>query len=72
MIPLEQTFEGWFGLEWLALTRESAHVRFEVRENLKQPLGLMHGGIYCRWPRPSRRWPRSGGVWRGRLRSDPG
>ena len=27
-------------------TLESAHVRFEVRENLKQPLGLMHGGIY--------------------------
>jgi uncharacterized protein (TIGR00369 family) len=22
-------------------------VRFAVRENLKQPLGLMHGGIFC-------------------------
>ena len=47
LIPVEQTFEGWLGLEWLSLTRESAHVRFEVREDLKQPLGLMHGGIYC-------------------------
>ena len=45
-IPLENTFEGFLGLEWLELTPESAHVRFEVRENLKQPLGLMHGGIY--------------------------
>jgi 1,4-dihydroxy-2-naphthoyl-CoA hydrolase len=47
LIPVEKTFEGWLGLEWLELTRESVHVRFEVREDLKQPLGLMHGGIYC-------------------------
>jgi len=46
LIPLERSFEGWLGIEWLALDRESAHVRFEVRENLKQPLGLLHGGIY--------------------------
>lgn len=47
VIPLERSFEGFLGLEWLELDDESAHVRFEVRENLKQPLGLMHGGIYC-------------------------
>jgi 1,4-dihydroxy-2-naphthoyl-CoA hydrolase len=46
VIPLERSFEGWLGIEWLGLDRESAHVRFEVRENLKQPLGLLHGGIY--------------------------
>ena len=46
LIPLEHTFEGFLGLEWLDLTLTSAHVRFQVRENLKQPLGLMHGGIY--------------------------
>ncbi|MBV9942379.1 MAG: PaaI family thioesterase [Solirubrobacterales bacterium] len=47
LIPLERTFEGFLGLEWLELGSESAHVRFRVRENLKQPLGLMHGGIYA-------------------------
>jgi 1,4-dihydroxy-2-naphthoyl-CoA hydrolase len=47
LIPLDRTFEGFLGLEWLELGPTSAHVRFEVRENLKQPLGLMHGGIYC-------------------------
>jgi uncharacterized protein (TIGR00369 family) len=47
LIPLDQTFEGFLGLEWMELTDSSAHVRFEVRENLKQPLGLLHGGIYC-------------------------
>jgi uncharacterized protein (TIGR00369 family) len=46
VIPLENTFEGFLGLEWVDLTEISAHVRFTVRENLKQPLGLMHGGIY--------------------------
>jgi 1,4-dihydroxy-2-naphthoyl-CoA hydrolase len=46
LIPLERTFEGFLGLDWLELTEELAHVRFEVRENLKQPLGLLHGGIY--------------------------
>jgi 1,4-dihydroxy-2-naphthoyl-CoA hydrolase len=47
VIPLERTFEGFLGLEWVELTSTSAHVRFEVRENLKQPLGLLHGGVYC-------------------------
>ena len=46
VIPLERSFEGWLGIEWIDLTRESAHVKFTVRENLKQPLGLLHGGIY--------------------------
>jgi uncharacterized protein (TIGR00369 family) len=47
LIPLERTFEGFLGLEWLELSETSVQVRFEVRENLKQPLGLLHGGIYC-------------------------
>ena len=46
LIPPERTFEGFLGLDWLELTEQLAHVRFEVRENLKQPLGLLHGGIY--------------------------
>ena len=46
LIELERTFEGFLALEWHELTDESARVSFEVRENLKQPLGLLHGGIY--------------------------
>jgi uncharacterized protein (TIGR00369 family) len=45
-IPLSDTFEGFLELEWLELTPESARVTFEVRQNLKQPMGLLHGGIY--------------------------
>jgi uncharacterized protein (TIGR00369 family) len=46
LLPLERTFEGFLGLEWHELTDDSARVSFEVRDNLKQPLGLLHGGIY--------------------------
>lgn len=46
-IPVDRTFEGFLGLEWLELTLTRAHVRFAVRENMKQGLGIMHGGIYC-------------------------
>jgi 1,4-dihydroxy-2-naphthoyl-CoA hydrolase len=46
VIPVERAFEGFLELEWVELTAASAHVRFEVREDLKQPLGLLHGGIY--------------------------
>ncbi len=46
LIDLSRTFEGFLDLEWLELTAELARVRFAVRENLKQPLGLLHGGIY--------------------------
>jgi 1,4-dihydroxy-2-naphthoyl-CoA hydrolase len=47
LIPVDRTFEGFLALEWVELTSSSAHVRFQVRENLLQPFGLLHGGIYC-------------------------
>jgi len=46
-IALERTFEGFLDLTWHELSHESARVSFAVRENLKQPLGLLHGGIYA-------------------------
>ena len=45
-LPLDRTFESYLRLEWLELTPTSAHVRSEARDELKQPLGLLHGGIY--------------------------
>jgi 1,4-dihydroxy-2-naphthoyl-CoA hydrolase len=46
LLPLEATFEGFLGLEWDELSEEAAAVRLAVRDDLKQPLGLLHGGIY--------------------------
>jgi uncharacterized protein (TIGR00369 family) len=46
-IPIARTFEGFLDLNWLELEPESVHVQFRVRDNLKQPLGLLHGGVYA-------------------------
>ena len=46
VIPIGETFDAFLGMEWLELTDSAAHVRFRVRDNLRQPLGLLHGGIY--------------------------
>jgi uncharacterized protein (TIGR00369 family) len=46
LLPLERTFEGFLGLDWHELTDSSVRVSFGVRDDLKQPLGLLHGGIY--------------------------
>jgi uncharacterized protein (TIGR00369 family) len=46
-VPVERTFEGFLDLEWVGLEAAFAHVRFHVRDHLKQPLGLLHGGIIC-------------------------
>lgn len=46
LIELGRTFEGFLGLEWLELTDDCARVSFSIRDELKQPLGLLHGGIY--------------------------
>jgi 1,4-dihydroxy-2-naphthoyl-CoA hydrolase len=47
LVPFDCTFERFLDLDWIELTPRSAHARFRVRDNLKQPLGLLHGGIYC-------------------------
>jgi uncharacterized protein (TIGR00369 family) len=66
-IPLPETFEGFLGLEWVDLTRESAHVRFQVRQNLKQPMGLLHGGIYSAVAETVASVATAAAVWRDGL-----
>jgi uncharacterized protein (TIGR00369 family) len=46
LIELASSFEGFLDLDWLELTPQAATVIFETRENLKQPMGLLHGGVY--------------------------
>ncbi len=40
-------FEALLGLELLELGEERARARLPVREELKQPAGLVHGGVYA-------------------------
>jgi uncharacterized protein (TIGR00369 family) len=43
----EHGLDGLLGLELLELTDELARGRVVVREELKQPAGLVHGGVYA-------------------------
>src|SRR5579859_4301720 len=40
-------FEKLIGLELLELDEQRARARVEVSEDLKQPVGLVHGGVYA-------------------------
>ncbi len=42
-----QGFDLLYGLEWLALDDAEARARVSVREELTQPAGLVHGGVYA-------------------------
>jgi 1,4-dihydroxy-2-naphthoyl-CoA hydrolase len=44
---LEQGFDGLYGLEVTELSAERATGRVAVRDELKQPAGLVHGGVYA-------------------------
>jgi 1,4-dihydroxy-2-naphthoyl-CoA hydrolase len=43
----EHGLDGLIGLELLELTDELARGRVAVRDKLKQPAGLVHGGVYA-------------------------
>ena len=40
-------FDRLYGLELLELSESEVRARVEVREELKQPAGLVHGGVYA-------------------------
>jgi len=38
-------FDGLIGTEWVSDDPEDARVRLSIRDDLRQPFGLMHGGV---------------------------
>lgn len=40
-------FDGLYGLQILDLEPELAHARVAVRDDHKQPWGIVHGGVYA-------------------------
>jgi uncharacterized protein (TIGR00369 family) len=40
-------FDSLYGLEILDMGEEVARARVRVRDDLKQPMGLVHGGVYA-------------------------
>jgi 1,4-dihydroxy-2-naphthoyl-CoA hydrolase len=43
--PLRSPFDELVGTEWLDDDPDHARVRLTVRDDLKQPVGLLHGGV---------------------------
>jgi 1,4-dihydroxy-2-naphthoyl-CoA hydrolase len=44
---LLQGFDRLYGLELLEVSAEEVRARVRVRDELKQPFGLVHGGVYA-------------------------
>ena len=46
-LAYEDTFDALYGLEVLEYTEDRITARVPVRDAIKQPMGLVHGGIYA-------------------------
>ena len=46
-VPWEETLDATLGVELLEWTPDVARGRVAVRDALKQPYGLLHGGVFC-------------------------
>jgi 1,4-dihydroxy-2-naphthoyl-CoA hydrolase len=46
-VPYEQTLDGTLGMELLEVTPDRVRGRLEVTDKVKQPYGLVHGGVFC-------------------------
>lgn len=47
LIPYEQTFDALYGLEILEHSDVEVRARVPVRDAIKQPMGLVHGGVFA-------------------------
>ena len=45
--PFEGTFDGLIGLQIDSATAEEVRAHVAVRDDLKQPMGLVHGGVFA-------------------------
>lgn len=46
-IPLDETFDALYGLEILEVGDERVVARVAIRDRVRQPMGLIHGGLYA-------------------------
>lgn len=46
-VPFENTFDALYGLEVLERSDEEVRAQVAVRDAIKQPWGLVHGGVYA-------------------------
>ncbi len=46
-VPFERSFDALYGLEVLEATPDEVRARVVVRDEVKQPMGLVHGGVFA-------------------------
>jgi uncharacterized protein (TIGR00369 family) len=46
-VPLDRTFDALYGLEVLEASDELVRAQVAVRDEVKQPMGLVHGGVFA-------------------------
>ena len=47
LVPYDEGFEALYGLEIGEMTPERATARVPVRNAIRQPMGLVHGGVFA-------------------------
>jgi 1,4-dihydroxy-2-naphthoyl-CoA hydrolase len=47
VLPYESTFDALYGLEVHSVSEEEATASVPVRDAVKQPMGLVHGGLFA-------------------------
>lgn len=47
IVPYEQTFDALYGLEIHEHSAEEARASVPVRDQIRQPMGLVHGGVFA-------------------------
>jgi 1,4-dihydroxy-2-naphthoyl-CoA hydrolase len=63
-IKTGSNFDVLLGTEWISLAPEGARARIEMRDELRQPYGILHGGVYstlveslCSYATANAVWP---------------
>ena len=46
-IPFERTFDALYGLQIDKVSEDEVTARVPVRDEVRQPMGLVHGGVYA-------------------------
>lgn len=46
-LPRERTFDALYGLELLEVTDERVRAQVKVHDGVRQPMGLVHGGVFA-------------------------
>jgi uncharacterized protein (TIGR00369 family) len=56
-------FDDYIGTEWLSHDPDDARVRLAMRDELRQPFGLMHGGVMSTLIESVCSWATAGAVY---------